>query len=245
MKKEEIFLGDWQRILIGNAPWEFMLEVFLRTLVIYLILLVVLRFLGKRMSAQLTIMEMAVMITLGAIISVPMQLPDRGLLPSIVVLLCTLLFQRGLGLLSFKYKNIELKTQGKMALLVADGCLMLDQMEKEKTSREQVFAQLRCKNVQQLGQVKRLYLEACGYFSLYKNENPSPGLSILPMQDQSLLKAQPSRNGHYACQNCGKVEKSESKPSFSCHRCGSSTWIKALDTVPEPHSKFTYSIIEK
>ena len=32
MKKEEIHFADWHRILLGNAPLEFLVEVALRTL---------------------------------------------------------------------------------------------------------------------------------------------------------------------------------------------------------------------
>src|SRR5687767_8208554 len=102
MKKEEINLWDIERLLFGRAPPEFLLEVFIRALIVYLATLVVVRLLGKRMSGQLTITEMAVMITLGAIISVPMQLPDRGILPGLLALLCALAFQRGINWLGFK-----------------------------------------------------------------------------------------------------------------------------------------------
>lgn len=239
MKKEEIHLWDWQRILIGNTPWEFMAEVFIRTLIVYVLLIVVLRLLGKRMSAQLTISEMSVMITLGAIISVPMQLPDRGILPAVVVMFCTLLFQRGMNWLAFKYNKIEHFTQGNMSLLVADGCLQLDDLKKEAASREQIFAELRAKNVQHLGQVKRLYQEAYGIFSLYIDENPRPGLSVLPKQDKDLLEHQPRNGSHYACSNCGKTEESHSKPVHFCPRCGANDWSPALETIPANHNEYT------
>jgi len=78
MKKEEIHLYDIKRILLGQAPVEFMLEVLIRTVITYIALLFLLKLLGKRMDGQVTIIEMSVMITLGAIVSVAMQLPDRG-----------------------------------------------------------------------------------------------------------------------------------------------------------------------
>lgn len=77
MKKEEIYLEDIKRILYGLAPPEFMLEVFIRTIIIYIALLFIVRWLGKRMSGQLTIMEMAIMLVIGAVVSVPMQVPDQ------------------------------------------------------------------------------------------------------------------------------------------------------------------------
>jgi len=239
MKKEEIHLWDWQRILIGNTPWEFMAEVFLRTLIVYVLLLVVLRLLGKRMSAQLTISEMSVMITLGAIISVPMQLPDRGILPAVVVLFCTLLFQRGLNWLAFKYQKVEHITQGDMSILIADGCLQLNKLEKEAASREQVFAALRSKNVQHLGQVKRLYIEASGLFSLYKYDVPKPGLSVLPQQDRELLDNQPRSSDYFSCMNCGNTEQNNTKPHYTCQNCGANHWTPALNLIPANHNAYT------
>jgi hypothetical protein len=59
MKKEDIHLSDWSRLLLGEAPPLFLLEVFVRTLVIYVFLLFILRWLGKRMSGQLIIMELS------------------------------------------------------------------------------------------------------------------------------------------------------------------------------------------
>ena len=79
MKKEDIHLGDLARILFGEAPPLFLLEVFVRTLIVYVFLLYILRWLGKRMSGQLTIMELSVMLTLGAIVSASMQIPDHGI----------------------------------------------------------------------------------------------------------------------------------------------------------------------
>ncbi|HET9502900.1 MAG TPA: hypothetical protein VFO93_05125 [Hymenobacter sp.] len=52
MKKEDIHLGDWQRLLLGEAPLEFLLEAALRTLVVYVVLLLVLRLLGKRSTSS-------------------------------------------------------------------------------------------------------------------------------------------------------------------------------------------------
>ena len=42
------------RILIGENPWSFLLEVSLRSAVIYAVLFVTMRLMGKRMAAQLS-----------------------------------------------------------------------------------------------------------------------------------------------------------------------------------------------
>jgi uncharacterized membrane protein YcaP (DUF421 family) len=61
-----------QRILIGENPWSFLLEVALRSGIIYVVLFITMRLMGKRMAAQLSVSELAVMITLGAAVGVPL-----------------------------------------------------------------------------------------------------------------------------------------------------------------------------
>ena len=110
MKPEEIRLDDWHRILFGNLDPIFLLEVFVRTSIIYWLLLAVVRWLGKRMSGQLTIIEMTVMVTLGAIVSVSMQMEDRGILQGLLILFVALGLHRALnhiGFLSIKAENIH------------------------------------------------------------------------------------------------------------------------------------------
>src|ERR671933_3054115 len=98
MKKEEIHSYDIQRRLFGETPPIFLLETFIRTLIVFVALLVMIRLLGKRMSGQLTIMEFAVLLTLGAIISPAMQAPDRGILAAALLLFLILLLQRRINL---------------------------------------------------------------------------------------------------------------------------------------------------
>jgi uncharacterized membrane protein YcaP (DUF421 family) len=227
MKKEEIHLWDVQRILFGNAPPEFLLEVFIRTLIVYLATLFVVRWLGKRMSGQISITEMAVMVTLGAIISVPMQIPDRGMLQGLLVLLCALLFLRGIHWLSFKNTKIEKLTQGDMILVVKDGLLQLKEMERARISHQQIYAALRSQNVYHLGKVKRLYLEACGAFSVYKEEG-KPGLPILPPDDGAMQSYFTySLQNEQACTNCGHIEMVKNKIQL-CNNCSKDAWIKAV-----------------
>lgn len=227
MKKEEIHLGDWHRLFIGNNPGEFLLEVAIRTLIIYLFLLLMMRFMGKRMNAQLNVVELSVMVMLGAIVAVAMQLPDRGLLHSIMTLGCVLVLYRGINWLAFKYRRVEHLVQGDLQQVVADGEMDLPAMAQVRLSREQLFAQLRKAKIQHLGQVKRVYMEANGEFSIYQQQQPKPGLSVIPDKDQALHHAEPTDNRLQACERCGHTEPTGRHPR-NCPRCGSATWTKAV-----------------
>jgi uncharacterized membrane protein YcaP (DUF421 family) len=229
MKKEEIHLQDLKRIFLGQAPPEFLLEVLIRTVIVYLFLLLAVRILGKRTSKELTITETAIILMLGAVVSVPMQVPDKGLLQGVLVLFCIVAFQRGLTLLNLRSPRMEKIAQGDLSLLVKDGILQLDVLHKSRITRQQVFAIVRSKKIYNLGKVRRLYLEACGTFSLYaRGEGPAPGLPVYPPDDERILEDQryATEHGAKACCNCGKVV--ENAEDTACTNCGASEWTKAI-----------------
>jgi uncharacterized membrane protein YcaP (DUF421 family) len=235
MKKEEIHLGDWHRLFIGNNPVEFLLEVAIRTIIIYLFLLLMMRFMGKRMNAQLNVAELSVMVMLGAIVAVAMQLPDRGLLHSIMTLGIVLVLYRGTNWLAFKNRRFEHLVQGDLQQVVANGELDLGAMAQVRLSREQLFAQLRKAKIQHLGQVKRVYMEANGEFSIYQQKPPKSGLSVVPDKDTALHFAESADVQHQACERCGHT-KPAGPPAGSCPRCGSATWTKAVQ-LEEPRKQ--------
>ena len=234
MKKEEILLSDINRILFGQAPPEFLIETFFRTLIIYIVLQFAVRDLGKRMTGQLTIMEMAVMLTLGAIVSVPMQVPDRGMLQAALLLLCAVKFQRGISSLGFIGTKVEYFLQGKPSILVRDGVLQVNQMQQDSVSHQQVYAHLRNNKIYNLGLVERLYLEAEGTFSVFEAERPRPGLSILPPDDDEILEVlrpahtpEPTSLQLLACINCGQLKSKD--VADKCDDCGHNEWVNAVE----------------
>jgi uncharacterized membrane protein YcaP (DUF421 family) len=230
MEKDEIHFGDIKRWLFGQTPPEFMIEVFIRTILIYLFLLLVVRLMGKRMSGQITLTEMAVMITLGAIVSPAMQLPDRGLLFGVVGLLIALLFQRGYNYLGVKSSKAEDITQGTLSLLVKDGELNLGELEKARITKQQLYALLREKKVQNLAKVKRAYFEACGVLSVFEEDNKKPGLPIFPQCDPSIVPdlQQQVDHGKMACSNCGHVQNVPDMKTTRCEVCKKTAWIDAF-----------------
>ncbi|MCF2446696.1 DUF421 domain-containing protein [Dyadobacter sp. CY345] len=231
MKKEDIEPWDWNRILFGEAPMEFLVEVFLRTAIMYVVLLVIVRLMGKRMGGQLTVSELAVMVTLGAIVSPAMQIPQLGVLMGIMILICALIFQRGLNLAEFSSRKFERLSQGTTGTLVKNGVIQLKEMSRSKISRQQLFSAIRGKSIYNLGDVGRVYFEACGVFSIYRKDETSPGLQIFPPSDQGINGyLQEIVEGAHACTVCGNVKFNETE-SQSCNNCEANDWVVATVTL--------------
>jgi uncharacterized membrane protein YcaP (DUF421 family) len=227
MKKEDIHFGDWHRWIFGTTPPAFTWEVAIRAALIFTIMLVLVRWLGRRMKGQISASELAVVLTLGAIIAAPMQKATAGLLPSIVVLLAVLGMHRLMNWLAFKHRKVEIIEQGKMGLLLRDGCLDLKQMHQYALSQEELFSLLRNESVSQLGELRRVYMEANGRVSLYKLAEPQPGLSVSPSEDYPPAAVDGPAHDRKVCATCGHVPSPTEHAGTRCSNCGYENWVPA------------------
>jgi uncharacterized membrane protein YcaP (DUF421 family) len=226
MDPKSLTAWDWHRILLGEAPALFLVEALVRTAVIFVLLVVILRMLGKRMAGEISILELSLVIIIGAIIASPMQQPDRGILHGAFVLVLLLAYYRGLTWLTSRDRSAEAASLGTMSILVRDGVLLLDVLDAEHISREQLFATLRNQKVRQLGQVRRVYLEATGDFSVYEAEPERPGLSIMPETDEAICRRfRKSEGSILVCHACGATASGE---SGACVQCGEGKWQQAV-----------------
>jgi uncharacterized membrane protein YcaP (DUF421 family) len=210
-------IGTAKRLLMGNDPFQFLGEIVLRTLLVYLALMVAVRLLGKRMSGQITNLELAVMITLGAIVAVPMEISDRGILPAAVLLASVLSLQAALSYFGTRSLRLEQTVVGKGTVLVKDGTLLVDELRKTGLSQQQLFSALRAAQVRQLGEITRVYLEGHGAFSIIRRERPEPGLSILPTDDSELRGRMPVTQC-FVCAYCGNTLRGMPRPCTNCRR---------------------------
>lgn len=222
MDKDDIKIDDWYRILFGEAPPEIIVEVAIRSIILYVALVFVVRLLGKRTNSILTITERAVFITLGAIVAMPMHGPTHGIIIGVVVLLTILVLQRSLTRSFFISRSWEKLMQGQLAILIKDSIINIEQLEKHFISRQQLFELLREKEIRHLGQVKRAYIEACGTMSIYKYKEVKLGLSIIPVKDIDTIIVKDEK--HNACSWCGTVV--DKTHVAACTNCGHNEWVE-------------------
>lgn len=227
MKPEEIHITDWKRILIGEVPGSFYIEIAIRGFFIYILLIASLRLMGKRMSIQLSRNELVALVSLAAAIGVPLQSPDRGLLPAVVIAVIVVLGERWISAKAFSNQKFEKYTQGNISMLIKNSVIDVREMLKARLTPQRLKAQLRSQGIKQLGEIKRFYIEANGSFTLIKNEKAGPGLSVIPRWDQEYYDLQKKSEDIYACSHCGNLREKSNGLDASCSNCNKRMWIPA------------------
>jgi uncharacterized membrane protein YcaP (DUF421 family) len=223
-------LDDWHRFLFGNASWQFLLEVFLRTGVTYVLLVVSMRLLGRRVAAQYTLFEISIVVTLAAAIGVPLQASNRGMLPPFVIALVAVVLQRALALVGANHRRFETLISTDVSLLVLEGQFRLAELARTAMPREKIYEAMRLRGLQHLGQVSRLYMEPSGAFSVTLARPARPGLSVLPCFDEE-LREEARAPGWYACLNCANAVENQARPEESCTACGVAAWTYAAQEL--------------
>jgi uncharacterized membrane protein YcaP (DUF421 family) len=224
---QSVQVPAWKRWLFGDAPPLFLVEVFVRTVVVYAVLVVVMRFLGKRMSGQSSNLELGVMLVLGAIISGPLQIPEAGLFPAVALLVSLLLFHRLFSVATARFRWQEVAALGRGIVVVRDGAVDPAALRRARLSPMQLFSMLRAKGLRQLGETSRVYLEACGKLSVLRLPHPRAGLSLMPAEDERMLGSVPRDCDLLACGYCGAVEPSTQERS-PCRHCDRREWTRAV-----------------
>jgi uncharacterized membrane protein YcaP (DUF421 family) len=226
MDADKIKISDWGRILFGEVPPSFFLELIIRTVFIFLLLIISMRLFGKRMAAQINRIEIVSLYSLAAAIGVPLQSPDKGLLPALIIAIVVIIVGRLIASLAFGNEHFEARVEDRLSVLANDGVLDMKKFKGTTLTKERVFAQLRSFGVRHLGEVKRLYVEANGSFSFVKEQNPSYGLPVLPTNDPEFWEEQTQCREQVCC-TCGKKKK-DNDMAETCSNCKDDQWMNGF-----------------
>lgn len=221
----------WEDVFVNELNWLFALEVVVRTLIMFAMILIVLRLSGKKGVRQLSVFEVAIIIAMGSAAGDPMFQKDVAIVPAVIVMVTILIFYRLLTWLAAKNERFESVLEGDPIRVVRDGKFELSEVNKHLIAKDEFFAEMRQVNIEHLGQVREALLETNGNvsFLFFADEQVKPGLPVWPETYKNKADIIPSP-GSYACTYCGNVETLQSG-AHDCQRCHKNEWVKSLDCV--------------
>lgn len=222
---------DWHRIFFSDHPYSFFLEILIRTPIMFLAVVVILRLTGKRGIQQLSIFEMVMIITMGSAAGDSMFYDDVGLLHCIAVFGIILIVYRVLILVIARSEKAEMLLEGQPIYLLRNGKMCLSEIDNDEMGADEFFGELRSQNVEHLGQLRYVILEDTGKLSVfyYPDDKVRPGLPVLP-DDYNKKSSRIEQPGLYACARCGNTQPQKQTDSAICELCGNHEWVMAIDS---------------
>lgn len=151
-----------------------MLIVVIRTLILYTLILVVMRIMGKRQLGQLQPFELVITILISEIAAIPMQDTGIPLINGIVPIFILMIAQIVLSYISLKSETARGIICGKPSILIEDGKIMENQLAKLHFNINDLLEQLRVKGYPDIKDVAFAILETEGQLSLIPKSTKRP-----------------------------------------------------------------------
>lgn len=139
-----------------------MLTTFFRSIILYLIVLVVMRLMGKREIGQLQPFELAISIMIADLASIPMAEIGIPIFNGIVPILGLLVMHLIISIINMKSMKGREIICGKPSILIYRGKIDEKQLKKERFTINELEERLRGNNVVNLGDVEYAILETSG-----------------------------------------------------------------------------------
>ena len=184
---------------------------YLRTIVLYLVLILSIRLMGKRQIGQMEASEFVVTMLVANLASIPMQdaaIPlYSGLVPILTVLGVELVLS-GLILHSVALRRFFC---GKPVILIDNGKILQENLRKTRVTLDELTGHLREKDVLDLSSVQYAILETDGNLSVfpYPRFRPAAAQDARIRTEQQFLPVTIIEDGWFSGENLKKAGKDE------------------------------------
>ncbi len=142
------------------------LGIVVRTVAVYVVVLVGLRLVGKREIGQVTVFDLVLLLLIANAVQNAMLGPDTSLTGGILAALVLLLVDAAIGRLRLRSPRLSRWVEGTPTLLVLHGKVIPQHMRREGIDQETLLTALREHGVAEVGEVETAVLEIDGSISV-------------------------------------------------------------------------------
>ena len=211
-----------------------MLVSYIRTLALYLVLIVVIRLMGKRQIGQMEPSEFVVTMLVANLASIPMEDNGVPLYSGVVPILTVLGLELVLAALSLKSIPLRRLLCGKPVILIENGNILQENLRKTRITLDELTGHLREKDVLDPRSVQYAILETNGNLSVFPfpGERPATAKEASIKARKQYLPITVVSDGRLMKKNlqlCGKTESWVHQTLKKENATVQSTWLLTVD----------------
>ncbi|MFA6939898.1 MAG: DUF421 domain-containing protein [Clostridiaceae bacterium] len=219
-----------------------MIVVFIRTIILYTIVIIIMRLMGKRQIGQLQPFELVIAIMVSDLASIPMQDIGIPLLYGIIPIVTMLFIQILLSYIQLKSELFRKILCGKPSLLIKNGEIQMKELRNQRLNLNDLMEELRINGYFNLEDIQYAVLETSGQISIIvktsKETITKEDIGIKPVQE--ILPITLVLDGKIEDQNL-EILKKDRKWLFSLFKKNNVTSEKELiAAILDSKGKFYY-----
>ena len=165
-----------------------MLLLLIRTLILYLLVMVAMRIMGKRQIGQLQPSELVIAIMISEVASIPMQNTGTPLISGVVPILTLIVAEVAVSFFSLKSRRIRRALTGYPSLLIKNGKIEEKELERLRFNVDDLLEELRVSGYSDITDVAYAILETGGSISVIPTAQARPAtvrdLSLSPPEQR-------------------------------------------------------------
>ena len=148
---------------------------FWRTILFYVVLIAVIRLMGKRQVGQMEPSEFVVTMLVANLASIPLEETDLPMTAGLIPILTVLVLEFAFSALSLRSIFFRKLLCGKPVILIENGTILQNNLRKTRVTLDELTGHLREKDVLDLASVQYAILETNGNLSVfpYPKEKPA------------------------------------------------------------------------
>ena len=153
-----------------------MTSIFIRTIIIYVILTVIMKIMGKRQIGELEVNELVSTLLISEIGALPISDTDIPLLPSIVPILFIAAAEVLVSVVKNKSAALKRVVEGEPTYIIYKGKLRQNALADNRISLNELLTEMRTQGIGDIKEIRYAILEQNGKLSFLK-ESDSPNIS--------------------------------------------------------------------
>jgi uncharacterized membrane protein YcaP (DUF421 family) len=179
----------------------------IRTLILFLLVVIGLRFMGKRQIGQLQPYEIVIIIMLSDLSAIPMENTGRPLLSGLLPVFTLIVAQVAISYISLKSERARGIICGTPSVLIENGKIVETELTRLRYNINDLLEQLRSKDMPNIASVEFAILESSGQLSVIPKSQKRPltpadmnistpyeGLPITLIIDGRMIQANLTKN---------------------------------------------------
>ena len=170
-----------------------MASIVIRSAIIYIMLMIFLRIMGKRQIGELDVSELVCTLLISEIAAIPIDDPDIPLTSAIIPSLLILSAEILLSTIKNKSERLKRAFEGVSSYIIYKGRLFQSELAENRISINEVMAEMRGQGIGDIGEVEYAIIEANGKLSFIKRSGE--GYSHAVIVDGRIIEENARRIG--------------------------------------------------